>query len=489
MRDVFAGNRKSVSRFTGPLAPVVETALINPLTGEAEIYWYGSDAPDLEEYLIQSVVYQPGNTTYLNAGYVGANQPTFFNYNEANTDQPTNLVVIAFDSCGNDQSFSNVYTTIFAKSNYQDCSQSAAITWTPYEGWDEGVSEYRIHAFINNGGDQVIGTAAGDALSYNLEIDPNTNYCIYIEAISNGPQRPSTSNETCFETKYPEVITFNYLNRVTTVDNQTIQIDLYQDANGEGTTYELMRSKSGGSFESLGTYPQTPNPVLTVLDGNVDASNTVYSYKWKAYDGCGQELAESNIGKNMVLDQFPSGEALVNTIQWTGYASWDGGVQEYDVYRKLGSENSFSLYTTVSSDEFSFEENIENFINDEGEFCYKIVAVEGPNQYGNETTSESNIVCIIQEPFMWVPNAIVINGFNKVFKPTAGFIDFTSYKMEIYNKWGQRIFSSNDIDQGWDGMVHGQPAREDYYRYIIAYRDGSGKPYVKQGVVYVLKDT
>ncbi len=473
----------------GPLAPVVETVLINPLTGEAEIYWYPSDASDLDEYLIQSVIYQPGNTTYLNAGYVQANQPTVFNYNEANSDKPTNMVVIAFDSCGNDQSFSNVYTTIFAKSDYQDCSQTASISWTAYSGWDEGVNSYKIHAFINGGSDQVIGTAGENTLNYLMDIEPNTDYCIYIEAISNGIERPSTSNQTCFETKYPEVIAFNYLNRVTTIDDHNIQIDLYQDTSGQGTKYELMRSKSGAAFQSLGIYPQTANPVLTVLDSDVDADNTVYTYKWKAFDGCGQELAESNIGKNMVLSQIPSTESLVNSIQWTGYASWDGGVTEYEVYRKLGSESAFSLFTTFSPGEFSFEENIEEFIEDEGEFCYKIVAVEGANQFGNETTSESNVVCIIQEPYMWIPNTIVINGFNKVFKPTAGFIDFNSYRMEIYNKWGQKIFSSSDIDVGWNGMVNGHPAREDYYRYIIAYRDGSGKPYVNQGVLYVLKDT
>lgn len=484
-------SQETVNQFQdllGPLAPIVETVLINPLTGEAELYWYPSNAPDLDKYLIQSVVYQPGNTTYLNAGYVGANEPTVFSYNEANTNKPTNMVVIAFDSCGNDQSFSNVYTTIFAKSSYTDCSQKATLSWTAYAGWSEGVNEYRIHAFINGGSDQVTGTTGGDILNYQMDIDPNTDYCIYIEAISNGAQRPSTSNQTCFETKYPEVIAFNYLNRVTTIDDKSIQIDLYQDITGKGTKYELLRSKSGAAFQSLGSYNQTTNPIITVIDSDVNSANTVYTYKWKAFDGCGQELAESNIGKNVVLTQFPS-EDLVNSIQWTGYASWDGGVKEYQVYRKLGSESGFSLYTTLTSADFSFEEDIKDFIDDEGEFCYKIVAVEDDNQYGTETTSESNVVCIIQKPFMWIPNAIVINGFNKIFKPIAGFIDFTSYQMEIYNKWGQKIFSSNDIDVGWDGMVHGQPAREDYYRYIIAYRDGSGKPYVNQGVVYVLKDT
>lgn len=473
----------------GPEAVEVETVLINPFTGLAEIYWYPSQALDLDEYLIQSVVFQSGNTVYLNAGYVQEGQPANFEYNEPNTDQPTNLVVIAFDSCGNDQSFSEIYSTIYAGSKYKDCAQAAEISWSPYTGWDEGVESYEIHSIVDGGADQVVATVGEEIRDYDLPVDPNKEYCVYIEAISNGEQRASTSNMTCIQTSYPEVIDFNYLSRVTTVDENQIQIDLYQDSGGEETTYELMRSEEGDDFESLGIYNATQTPLLTVFDTDVNTTNSVYTYKWKAYDGCGEELPESNIGKNILLSETPGSDDLVNRIEWNGYASWDGGVMGYDIYRKLGNEASFSLYQTVGSDQFSFEEDIEEFIQDEGEFCYKIVANEGPNQYGIKAFSESNVVCITQEPFMWIPNTIVINGHNPIFKPVAGFIEFESYRMEIYNKWGQKVFASDNIEDGWDGKVDGHPVREDYFRYVIAYRDGSGKPFVEQGVLYVLKDS
>lgn len=473
----------------GPTPPRVETVLINPATGDAEVYWYPSQAPDLAQYLIQSVLYQSGTTVYLNAGFVAAAQPTQFVYNEPNPGKPTNLVVIAFDSCGNDQSFSNIYSTIYTKTNYADCSQSAEISWTPYTGWPEGVTEYAIHVSQNGGADAVVATVSGDTTKYMLSTEPNAEYCVYVEARSGGPQRPSTSNQSCFETKYPEVIDFNYLQTVTVRDKSEIEIDLYQDLSGEGTTYELFRSKDGGAFKSMGQYVPTTDPVLTIVDTDVNADMSQYTYKWKAFDGCGVELPESNIGKNILLVNAPVSESLVNSISWSGYASWDGGVQSYQVYRKTGSETEYSLHATLGPNTLHYQESIADYITEGGEFCYKIVAIEGANQYDASAKSESNVLCITQEPYMWVPNAIVLNGYNKIFKPVAGFIDFSSYRMEIYNKWGQRIFSSEDINDGWDGKVNGHPAREDYYRYIIAYRDGSGKPYVTQGVLYVLKDT
>ena len=470
----------------GPGLVDVETVTINPLTGIPEIYWYPiTGVPDLKNYTIRA--YVGGQETSV--GVVPAFQQTFFVYNDADLNSATTFQMIAKDSCDVESGFVDEYTTMWAYSDYEDCSQNIELAWTPYFGWEEGVAEQNIYVNENNGGFQLVATVSPDELMYNLAIEPNSEYCIYIEAVSNGSQRPSTTNATCVETNYPEVIDFNYLNRVTTVSEDRIQIDLLQDLQGIGTTYELMRAEGDDDFQSIGVYSATNDPVFTVFDTDVNTSNTVYKYKWKAFDGCGEELAESNTGKNMVLDVITTSENLINSLNWTNYSTWDGGVSEYQVFRKLGSETNYSLLTTLGPGTFSYEEDIESFLLEEGEFCYKIVAIEGANQYSSETTSESNETCVTQEPLIWIPNTIVLNGFNKVFKPVAGFIDFQSFEMEIYNKWGQKIFSSSDISDGWDGTHNGNVVREDYYRYIIVFRDGSGKSYLEQGVVYVLVDS
>ncbi len=467
----------------GPGLVDVETVTVNPLTGIPEIYWYPiTGVPDLKNYTIRA--YVGGQETAV--GIVPAFQQTFFVYDDADLNTATTFQMIAKDSCDVESGFVDEYTTMRANSSYHDCEQSLALSWTNYTGWEEGVAEQNIYVNLNNSGFQLETTLIPGVNTYELEIEPNSEYCIYVEAVSNGSQRPSTTNPTCVETNYPDVIDFNYLNRVTTVGDDRIQIDLLQDVQGIGTTYELLRAEGDDDFQSIGIYGATSDPVLTVFDTDVNSSNTVYKYKWKAFDGCGEELAESNTGKNMVLDVITNSENLINSLSWTNYSTWDGGVAEYQVWRKLGSETDYSMLTTVDPGSFEYEEDIESFLLEEGEFCYKIVAVEGANQYSSETVSESNENCITQEPLIWIPNTIVLNGFNKVFKPVAGFIDFQSYEMEIYNKWGQKIFSSSEIDEGWNGTSNGNIVREDYYRYIIVFRDGSGKSYLEQGVIYVL---
>jgi hypothetical protein len=199
------------------------------------------------------------------------------------------------------------------------------------------------------------------------------------------------------------------------------------------------------------------------------------------------ELGESNASNNIRLEATTTGDSLLNILSWNAYTGWDGGVSEYQIMRKLGSEDFFSLHASVPGGTTSYEEDVEEFMQEEGEFCYKVIAVEAPNQYDSEAMSTSNEACATQEPLMWIPNTIVINGVNDEFKPVAGFIDFETYEMEIISRWGKKIFYTDDINEGWRGREGGEYVKEDYYQYIVSYRDGSGQAYVERGVVYVLR--
>ena len=420
----------------GPTPPQIETVLIDPFTGDAIIYWYPGTEPDLDEYLVQSVIPQPGgNDQFINLQFIPAGGVTEYVYEQASTTAPTNMVVIAFDNCGNDNSFNQIVSTMYTRSDYNSCDQFAEITWSAYEGWEEGVSKYIIH--IDDGFSQYQIEVDPDQLEFELEIVPNSEYQVYIEAISNGTQRPSTSNSTFFVTAYPVVPDFAYNSRATTVDERSVLVELIVDEDAQGATYELYRSEAGLSYQLITTLFQPTSNILSYTDTDTDAGNIVYQYKWRVFDGCGQELFETNVSNNIVLRATPDKQDLINTLQWNAYSDWETGVLEYEIYRKLGSETEFSLLTTVNAfGQFQYEDNIEEFLTDEGQFCYMVVAVENENSFELETISESNVSCATQEPLLWVPNTIVINGYNDVFKPVAGFIDFESYEMEIFNKMG-----------------------------------------------------
>lgn len=73
-------------------------------------------------------------------------------------------------------------------------------------------------------------------------------------------------------------------------------------------------------------------------------------------------------------------------------------------------------------------------------------------------------------PTFYLPNAFTPNydGLNDVFPPYQTGI-FNDYAMEIYNRWGELIFKSKDINVGWDGKMGNKEVQMDVYVYKIYY--------------------
>jgi len=75
------------------------------------------------------------------------------------------------------------------------------------------------------------------------------------------------------------------------------------------------------------------------------------------------------------------------------------------------------------------------------------------------------------ELMLWMPNVFTPNGdgLNDIFLPRykPGF-DIT-FQMLIFNKWGEQIFSTNNINQGWDGTYKGVLCTEDLYTWIVTF--------------------
>ena len=70
---------------------------------------------------------------------------------------------------------------------------------------------------------------------------------------------------------------------------------------------------------------------------------------------------------------------------------------------------------------------------------------------------------------VWIPNAFTPNndGKNEIFKAYTACV-LEQYKMRIYNRFGQEVYSGNDIQQGWDGKYEAS-AQEGIYVAVIQY--------------------
>lgn len=83
------------------------------------------------------------------------------------------------------------------------------------------------------------------------------------------------------------------------------------------------------------------------------------------------------------------------------------------------------------------------------------------------THTSMQLIKVLPEFTFFAPNSFTPNsdGLNDVFLPKGMGWDITNYELMIYNRWGQKIFHTNDHTQAWDGSLKGNPAAIGEYIY------------------------
>ncbi len=99
------------------------------------------------------------------------------------------------------------------------------------------------------------------------------------------------------------------------------------------------------------------------------------------------------------------------------------------------------------------------------------------------------------ESYLWVPNAFTPDG--------DGINDFFEFQgapepviLHIFDRWGKRIFYTDNYQNNWDGTYQGEPLPGGVYTYLIEYTyqnpnatqpDAKGSPQQARGVVNLIR--
>ncbi|MBP8042183.1 MAG: gliding motility-associated C-terminal domain-containing protein [Bacteroidales bacterium] len=98
---------------------------------------------------------------------------------------------------------------------------------------------------------------------------------------------------------------------------------------------------------------------------------------------------------------------------------------------------------------------------------------------------------IIIQPYttIYIPNAFTPNqdGKNPTFKAFGEGIDPERFYMNIYDRWGKLVFTTTDIETGWDGTVNGSVANEGLYVWYVSYYDALKHHHALKGNVVLIK--
>jgi gliding motility-associated-like protein len=90
---------------------------------------------------------------------------------------------------------------------------------------------------------------------------------------------------------------------------------------------------------------------------------------------------------------------------------------------------------------------------------------------------------------IYIPNAFSPDGdgLNDIFK--AKGIDIVEFKMEIFDRWGELVFKSDRIENGWNGakLDSDYYAQSGMYTYTVVAREAHGEIFEIIGHVMLLR--
>ena len=114
---------------------------------------------------------------------------------------------------------------------------------------------------------------------------------------------------------------------------------------------------------------------------------------------------------------------------------------------------------------------------------YTAVATEGPCTVSAQVVVVVNVSLVV--PSAFTPNSGNENSRLYVLPNTKGL---TLQQFNVYNRWGQQVFETNDITVGWDGTYNGKPQPMGTYVYYAKYiKDGQSTPLVIKGDVTLIR--
>jgi gliding motility-associated-like protein len=122
-----------------------------------------------------------------------------------------------------------------------------------------------------------------------------------------------------------------------------------------------------------------------------------------------------------------------------------------------------------SEPSLSFNQNPDFTFSEIGEYNVQLIASDS---IGCRDTVTHKVL-ISPDFAFYIPNAFTPDGdgINETFLPKGTGISFNDYTLDIYDRLGEKVFSSNNLSEGWDGKVHGAHSESGVYTYVINARD------------------
>ncbi|MBL7812608.1 MAG: gliding motility-associated C-terminal domain-containing protein, partial [Bacteroidetes bacterium] len=105
------------------------------------------------------------------------------------------------------------------------------------------------------------------------------------------------------------------------------------------------------------------------------------------------------------------------------------------------------------------------------------------------TNTTTRQVIVGPDIIVFIPDVFTPDGAgpgkNNTFNVTAS--NFKTYNIRIYNRWGEKMFETDDINKGWDGTANGHECQEGVYVYHVEVTSEEDKLFKFDGTITLLR--
>lgn len=357
-----------------------------------------------------------------------------------------------------------LYSNIICSSNFDLSVQNNLnnLTWV--------TSTTGVTNFTVNRDGASIGTTGALTFPDNNVIC-NTKYCYQLRTnYANGSQSNSLQKcGTAFTTNTPTAV-----NNVTAVvGDGSVDLTWQQDPAFQASEYSVFRKIGSANFNLL-----TTTTTQQITD-DAYSSEVSVCYRINYDDACGNTSSAGLEVCPIVLTGSLASDNSI-TLSWTDYNGWVNGVNSYTV------EKYDATGTLLQSFNAGTATTLADNTNDPTNQLYVYVVLANANDTGLGQ-AVSNRLTIIKEPHLSYPAAFTPNGdnLNDVFFVFGQFVE--KFEMNIFNRWGELLFTTDNLDTGWDGKFKGITQPEGTYAFIANLTDLTGRTHKRSGSVVLLR--
>lgn len=415
---------------------------------------YIQDVPPLDLNINDTVLLCPNQPISLNAQISGGVPPYTYLWstgattaNISFTAQTSQMVYVqATDNCtGQTLSDSAMITVpVFPPLNLSispNITEICPFLWHTFTSQVSGGNGQYNYLWSNNGA----ALSSADSLA----VAPGQT-STYILTVSDGCGNTMSDTAIYTITSPPLVLSMSPIQNICPGDSAFISV---MPSGGFGNYYYLWPS-NGATTAGIWVYPNATN-----------------SYQVLVSDEC-QSFSVSGFTQVQVVKPIADFTILTTNPTENLPTSF------YNL-----TQNGFGYEWHFGDGTDSYEIHPTHIFSPSGEYLITLIATD----MNGCVDSISKPIYIQDEFYIYIPNTFIPdeNRINDVF--SGSFIGVEWIKIEVFNRWGERLFYSEDLNFKWDGTYNGLPVSDGVYSWKLIYRRNGSQEQQLTGHVTLIK--